>query len=122
MTPLRSALNVCGGGAVYLGLRKDGTRDAGSEVSAAEAGGGGAVPVCPESDVSGFFAGWTGLWVIFGRASMAAIAWACAVLAAVALFVVLYEQPTLRRKFGADYEEYCRNVRAWIPRMRPWVR
>ena len=50
------------------------------------------------------------------------IAWACVVLAAVALFVLLYEQPTLRRKFGADYEEYCRNVRAWIPRMRPWVR
>ena len=70
----------------------------------------------------GFFAGWAGLWVIFGRASVAAIAWACAVPAAVALFVVLYEQPTLRRKFGADYEEYCRNVRAWIPRMRPWVR
>jgi protein-S-isoprenylcysteine O-methyltransferase Ste14 len=44
------------------------------------------------------------------------------VLAAVALFVALYEQPTLRRKFGADYEEYCRNVRAWIPRMRPWVK
>jgi protein-S-isoprenylcysteine O-methyltransferase Ste14 len=70
----------------------------------------------------GFFAGWVGLWVIFGRTSVAAIAWACAVLAAVALFVVLYEQPTLRRKFGADYDEYCRNVHAWIPRMRPWAR
>src|SRR5271163_2582779 len=91
-----------GGCAVYLGLRKDGTRDAGSDGSPAEARGGGAVPVCAESDVSGVFAGWAGLWVIFGRASVAAIAWACAVLAAVALFVVLYEQPTLRRKFGAD--------------------
>src|ERR1700677_1863586 len=55
----------------------------------------------------GFFAGWAGLWVIFGRASVEAIAWACAMLAAVALFVALYEQPTLRGKFGADYEEYC---------------
>jgi protein-S-isoprenylcysteine O-methyltransferase Ste14 len=70
----------------------------------------------------GFFAGWAGLWVIFGGASVAAIAWACVVLAAVALFVALYEQPTLQRKFGPDYEEYCRHVRAWIPRMRPWVR
>jgi protein-S-isoprenylcysteine O-methyltransferase Ste14 len=70
----------------------------------------------------GFFAGWAGLWVIFGRATVRAIAWASVVLAAVALFVALYEQPTLRRKFGADYEEYCRNVRAWIPRMRPWMR
>lgn len=26
------------------------------------------------------------------------------------LFVVFYEEPTLRRKFGADYEEYCGNV------------
>lgn len=34
------------------------------------------------------------------------------------LFVVSYEEPTLRRKFGADYEEYCRAVPRWIPRMR----
>jgi hypothetical protein len=111
-----------GGDAVYLGLRKDGTWDAGSDGSAAKAGGDRAVPVCAESDVSGFFAGWAGLWAIFRRASVEAIAWASAVPAAVALFVVLYEQPTLRRKFGEDYEEYCRNVRAWIPRMRPWVK
>lgn len=32
------------------------------------------------------------------------------------LFVVLYEEPTLRSKFGADYEEYCRQVPRWIPR------
>jgi protein-S-isoprenylcysteine O-methyltransferase Ste14 len=70
----------------------------------------------------GFFAGWVGLWVILGRASVAAIAWACVALTAVALFVKLYEQPTLRSKFGADYEEYCRNVHAWIPRMLPWMR
>ena len=25
-------------------------------------------------------------------------------------FVVLYEEPTLRRRFGAEYEEYCRRV------------
>lgn len=32
------------------------------------------------------------------------------------LFVILYEEPTLRNKFGASYEEYCRTVRRWIPR------
>ncbi len=32
------------------------------------------------------------------------------------LFVVLYEEPTLRKKFGAEYEEYCRQVPRWIPR------
>ncbi len=33
-----------------------------------------------------------------------------------ALFVVFYEEPTLRKKFGTDYEEYCRNVHRWRPR------
>jgi hypothetical protein len=46
-----------GGGAVYVGLRKDGTWDAGSDGSAAKAGGDGAVPVCAESDVSGVLSG-----------------------------------------------------------------
>ena len=38
----------------------------------------------------------------------------------VALFVRFYEEPTLREKFGADYEEYCRHVPRWIPRLRAW--
>lgn len=29
--------------------------------------------------------------------------------------VVLYEEPTLRRTFGADYAAYCRRVNRWIP-------
>lgn len=32
------------------------------------------------------------------------------------LFVLLYEEPVLQRKFGAEYEEYCRRVPRWIPR------
>ena len=32
------------------------------------------------------------------------------------LFVVFYEEPTLRRTFGSDYECYCSRVR------RLWVR
>lgn len=43
-----------------------------------------------------------------------------AVWLAMHLFVVFYEEPTLRGKFGAEYEEYRRNVRRWLPRMRPW--
>lgn len=31
-------------------------------------------------------------------------------------FVVLYEEPTLRRQFGESYEEYRRSVPRWIPR------
>ena len=70
----------------------------------------------------GFFVGWLGLWVIFGRATLSAIAIAAAMVLATMLFVVLYEEPTLRRKFGPEYEEYCRNVRRWVPRMHPWQR
>jgi protein-S-isoprenylcysteine O-methyltransferase Ste14 len=31
------------------------------------------------------------------------------------LFVVWYEEPTLRRTFGQEYEAYCRQVRRWWP-------
>ncbi len=34
------------------------------------------------------------------------------------LFVVWYEEPTLRRSFGPDYEAYCRRVRRWWPHVR----
>lgn len=32
-------------------------------------------------------------------------------------FVRLYEEPTLRRLFGAQYESYCRTVPRWVPRL-----
>src|SRR5579859_1787092 len=35
-------------------------------------------------------------------------------------FVVLYEEPALRRKFGEEYEAYCSHVSRWLPRMRPF--
>jgi protein-S-isoprenylcysteine O-methyltransferase Ste14 len=37
------------------------------------------------------------------------------------MFVMLYEEPTLRRLFGKDYEAYARNVHRWLPRFRPYV-
>jgi protein-S-isoprenylcysteine O-methyltransferase Ste14 len=36
------------------------------------------------------------------------------------LFVLFYEEPTLRRTFGVEYENYCKHVRRWVPRLRPW--
>ena len=33
------------------------------------------------------------------------------------LFVILYEEPTLRRAFGRDYQDYCRSAPRWIPRL-----
>lgn len=37
-----------------------------------------------------------------------------------ALFVRLYEEPTLHRQFGDDYDRYRAEVRAWLPRPTPW--
>jgi len=68
----------------------------------------------------GFGVGWIGLWVVFGRADLLAIAVACVAALGVVLFVLFYEEPHLRKIFGADYEEYCSNVRRWLPRMRAW--
>jgi protein-S-isoprenylcysteine O-methyltransferase Ste14 len=69
----------------------------------------------------GFFVGWLSLWVVFGRANRAALTVAIAAVAVIVLFVQLYEEPTLRKMFGAEYEEYCRNVPRWIPRIRAWI-
>jgi protein-S-isoprenylcysteine O-methyltransferase Ste14 len=68
----------------------------------------------------GFAAGWIGLWIVFGHANAAAMAAVVAVALGVHLFVMFYEEPTLRGKFGADYEAYCRNVDRWWPRVRAW--
>lgn len=36
------------------------------------------------------------------------------------LFVLAYEEPTLRRTFGEEYKIFCANVPRWIPRLKPW--
>jgi protein-S-isoprenylcysteine O-methyltransferase Ste14 len=46
--------------------------------------------------------------------------YAAAFAAVVFAFVRLYEEPTLARRFGAEYENYCRAVPGWWPRLRPW--
>jgi protein-S-isoprenylcysteine O-methyltransferase Ste14 len=40
--------------------------------------------------------------------------------AVVNLFVRGYEEPTLRRQFGAAYDRYAAAVGRWLPRQRPW--
>src|SRR5258706_3190208 len=34
------------------------------------------------------------------------------------LFVLFYEEPTLRRQFGEEYERYRKQVPRWIPKLR----
>ena len=41
---------------------------------------------------------------------------------AVWLFVTLYEEPVLARRYGAEYDAYRRAVPGWRPRLRPWIR
>jgi protein-S-isoprenylcysteine O-methyltransferase Ste14 len=36
------------------------------------------------------------------------------------VFVVTYEEPTLKRTFGLEYEAFQANVPRWIPRLTPW--
>jgi len=50
-----------------------------------------------------------------GMFGYAALVWVL-----VAAFVRGYEEPTLARQFGAQYDAYRRSVRAWLPRLRPW--
>ena len=45
--------------------------------------------------------------------------YAAAFALAVIAFVHWYEEPTLRRRFGEEYEEYRRAVPAWWPRRVP---
>src|SRR5262249_29291582 len=48
------------------------------------------------------------------------LGYAAAVWVTVATFVRWYEEPTLARQFGAQYQAYRRAVPAWRPRIRPW--
>ncbi|MGC2187055.1 MAG: isoprenylcysteine carboxylmethyltransferase family protein [Candidatus Sulfotelmatobacter sp.] len=60
--------------------------------------------------------------VILGEASLFRaphlVEYAVAMLLIAHTFVILYEEPTLRRQFGESYEQYLRAVPRWIPRFR----
>ncbi len=62
--------------------------------------------------------------VILGQALLLGdsrvLAWGLLVWIAFHLFVVGYEEPTLRRTFGDAYEAFRANVPRWIPRLRGW--
>jgi len=61
-----------------------------------------------------------GQGLFFG--SVLVIEYGIAVWVAFCLFVLMYEEPILRKSFGTEYEEFCANVPRWIPRLRPWQR
>jgi protein-S-isoprenylcysteine O-methyltransferase Ste14 len=65
------------------------------------------------------------LVVIVGQAVLFSSVWLLVYAAAwwivTASFVRWYEEPTLVREYGGEYEAYRRNVHAWLPRWSPWT-
>ena len=56
--------------------------------------------------------------LLFGSAALCAYGVTIAI--AFALFVSGYEEPTLRRTYGDEYEAYCKEVPRWWPRLTSW--
>src|SRR5215510_5075489 len=52
---------------------------------------------------------WFGFWNL--------LIYSVAVFLGFSAFVIFYEEPTLKEKFGAAYEEYLKRVPRWIPRL-----
>ena len=53
---------------------------------------------------------WLGYWILS--------IYAIVVFTAFSAFVIYYEEPHLRKTFGAAYEDYCRRVPRWLPRFK----
>jgi protein-S-isoprenylcysteine O-methyltransferase Ste14 len=37
------------------------------------------------------------------------------------IYFPLFEERSLEKRFGADYQEYKKHVPRWIPRLSPWA-
>ena len=48
------------------------------------------------------------------------LGWFALFFALVLIAIRTVEEPHLRRRFGADYDEYRRHVPRWIPQLRAW--
>jgi protein-S-isoprenylcysteine O-methyltransferase Ste14 len=53
-------------------------------------------------------------------ASLPLLGWFILFVIANVIYIPLAEEPGLVKRFGAEYEEYRRNVPRWIPRLMPW--
>ena len=95
-------------------------------------GRGTPAPVAPPEElvVSGFYrytrnpmyvavvSAILGQALLFGSSSL--LLYAVLILLLVSGFVIVYEEPVLRQKFGGSYDVYRENVPRWWPRSRPW--
>lgn len=62
------------------------------------------------------------LLILLGEAlvfqSLRLLGYAVGVWCVFHLFFIFYEEPILKKKFGAAYEEYYNAVPRWVPRVR----
>jgi protein-S-isoprenylcysteine O-methyltransferase Ste14 len=56
--------------------------------------------------------------LIFGNLTL--LAYGVFVCLCFHLFVIAYEEPSLRARFGNQYTDFCAAVPRWIPRLSPW--
>ncbi|MFZ1108392.1 MAG: isoprenylcysteine carboxylmethyltransferase family protein [Rhodomicrobium sp.] len=56
--------------------------------------------------------------ILFGDARL--LLYGALVWASFHIFVLAYEEPVLKRTYGAEYEAYRSNVPRWVPRLSPW--
>jgi protein-S-isoprenylcysteine O-methyltransferase Ste14 len=65
------------------------------------------------------------VFVLLGEAAVLRsephLVWALVFLTLNALFIPLFEEPQLRRRFGVESAEYCRHVPRLVPRLTPWT-
>ena len=61
----------------------------------------------------------SGQAMLFGQVAL--VGYAALVWLVFHLFIILYEEPALRRQFPQDYQAYRRAVPRWVPRPRPWI-
>ena len=59
--------------------------------------------------VMGYFLWFKTVWMIV---------YAITAFLGIHLFVTLYEEPTLKKKFGSANENYCKSVPRWIPKFK----
>ena len=64
----------------------------------------------------------SGLLILLGESilfsSMILLIYLCFIWLVFHLFIVFYEEPHLRRIFGVQYKEYCKQVSRWAPALK----
>jgi protein-S-isoprenylcysteine O-methyltransferase Ste14 len=74
---------------------------------------------CRNPMISGVYAMLVGEAIAFH--SWPVLLWGVAFIVGMSTQIVLHEEPILRERFGAPYDDYCRHVPRWVPRLRPFT-